>query len=69
VTALRIGDLDTARRRVNVQRNAVRVGGDLIIGTPKSHESRTVPYPRFLVKPLDDLGQGKSKSDLLFGTA
>jgi len=67
VTALRVGDLDTARRRANVQRNAVMVGGDLIVGTPKSHESRSVPYPRFLAEPLDDLSHGKSKSDLLFG--
>jgi len=51
VTALRVGDLDTARRRVNVQRNAVMVGGDLVIGTPKSHESRSVPCPRFLEEP------------------
>jgi integrase len=67
VTALRVGDLHTTRRRANVQRNAVMVGGELIVGTPKSHESRSVPYPRFPAEPLDDLRQGKSKSDLLFG--
>lgn len=67
VTELRIGDVDIVRRRVNVQRNAVTVGGELIIGTPKSHESRSVPYPRFLEEPLAEAARGKTKADLLFG--
>lgn len=66
-TALRVGDFDYVRRRVNVQRNAVMVGGDLIIGTPKSHEARSVPYPRFLDEPLEEIRRGKVSTDLLFG--
>ena len=67
MTALQIGDLDTDRRRVNVQRNAVMVGGSILVGTPKSHESRSVPYPRFLSEQLAELCRDKGKSDLLFG--
>jgi integrase len=67
VTALQVGDLDTARRRINVQRNAVMVGGAIIVGTPKSHESRSVPYPSFLTDRLADESKDKSRVDLLFG--
>ena len=67
VTAFQVGDLDTARRRINVQGNAVVVGGAIIVGTPKSHKSRTVPCPSFLTDRLADESENKSKRDLLFG--
>lgn len=47
-TALRIRHVDTVRRRLRVEENAVEVGSQVIIGTPKTHEKRTVPYPMFL---------------------
>jgi integrase len=67
VTALRVSNLDSLRRRVNVTRNAVMVGGEIVEGTPKSHESRSVPFPAFLSKPLAKMCEGKSRDDLLFG--
>lgn len=67
VTALQIGDLDTDRRRINVQRNAVMVSGAILVGTPKSHESRSVPYPLFLADQLAELCRDKKRTDLLFG--
>lgn len=67
VVALRVSNLDSLRRRVNVTRNAVMVGGDIIEGTPKSHESRSVPFPAFLSEPLAKSCEGKSREDLLFG--
>jgi len=42
-TALRIKHVDTVRRRVRVEENAVEVGSQVIIGTPKTHEKRIVP--------------------------
>lgn len=48
VTALRVRDVDQLRRRLVVARNAVEVGSEIVIGTPKSHEARSVPYPAFL---------------------
>ncbi|MDF2442783.1 MAG: hypothetical protein JWR01_986, partial [Subtercola sp.] len=46
--------------------NAVQVGGTIIVGTPKSHTSRSVPFPPFLSEPLAQLCQGKSRDELLF---
>jgi integrase len=45
---LRVNSLDLARRRVLVQSNAVRVGGHIVIGSPKGYEMRSVPFPAFL---------------------
>lgn len=66
-TALRVEHLDTLRRRVNVEENAVSVGGEIVVGTPKSHNSRSVPYPAFLSIPLAQLCEGKSRDRLVFG--
>ncbi|WP_246093129.1 tyrosine-type recombinase/integrase [Subtercola boreus] len=66
-TALRVGDLDTLRRRAQVSENAVGVSGKIIVGTPKSHLSRSVPYPAFLSNPLARLCEGKDRTQLIFG--
>lgn len=66
-TGLRIGDLDDARRRVHVQENAVMVNGTVHTGTPKSHVSRSVPYPDFLETAIRAAAHGKSLRQLLFG--
>ncbi|WP_120339237.1 tyrosine-type recombinase/integrase [Cryobacterium soli] len=67
-TGLRLKHLDALRRRVRVQENAVNVGGHVIVGTPKSHEARSVPYPEFLTNPLALQCEGKSHDALVFGT-
>ena len=67
-TGLRLKHLDALRRRVRVQENAVNVGGHVIVGTPKSHEARSVPYPEFLSIPLALQCEGKSHDALVFGT-
>jgi len=67
-TGLRVGSLDTLRRRVNVTENAVDVNGTIFVGTPKSHNSRSVPYPAFLSGLLAKECEGKSRDDLLFGS-
>lgn len=66
-TGLRVGDLDALRRRVSVHENAVNVGGHIVVGTPKSHASRSVPFPEFLSIPLAQLCEGKTPTDLLLG--
>lgn len=66
-TALRVRHVDTLRRRVKVEENAVLVSGLVHVGTPKTHRSRSVPYPAFLALPLGKLAEGKSRDDLLFG--
>lgn len=66
-TALRVQDLDLLRRRILVRSNAVNVGGLIIPGTPKSHETRSVPIPRFLCEALAKACEGRSREELVFG--
>jgi integrase len=63
---LRVKDLDMVRRRINITVNAVEVGGDIEIGTPKSHKRRTVPFPRLLEDHMAAQRDGKGPDDLLF---
>ena len=43
-------------------------GGPLMLGTPKSHQSRTVPIPRFLASQLAELAERRKAEDLVFTT-
>lgn len=66
-TGLRVQDLDLERSRVRVVENAVMVAGTLHVGTPKTHQLRTVPFPAFLTELLAFESTGKSGAELLFG--
>lgn len=66
-TALRVAKLDLKRRRMNIDENAVNVGGVVHVGTPKTGESRSIPYPAFLDEPLKKAIEGKRADQLLFG--
>jgi integrase len=67
-TGLRLRDIDVNRRRVTVRQNAVLVGGEIHIGSPKSHVSRSAPYPEFLDSTIRVLFLGKEPDHYLFGT-
>lgn len=67
LTGLRVRDVDALKRRLSVQENAVRVGATIHVGTPKTHERRSVPFPRFLSLPIAVECEGKSRDALLFG--
>jgi integrase len=66
-TGLRVRHVDALKRRVNVSENAVALGAVVHVGTPKSHEARSVPYPRFLAEPVASLCEGKGRDELVFG--
>ncbi len=66
-TGLQVASLDPYRRRLLVQENAVKVGQQIIVGSPKSHEKRSVPYPPFLAEPLEKECAGKEGERLIFG--
>jgi integrase len=66
-TAIRVRSLDTLRRRVFVAENAVAVGSRIIVGTPKTHEARSVPYPKFLSERIARACEGKGREGLIFG--
>ncbi len=42
------------------------VGGTIVLGTPKSHQSRTVPVPRFIATELATATSGKHPDELVF---
>jgi integrase len=66
-TGLRVKHVDLAKRRVNVEENAVEVGSAIRVGTPKTHERRQVRYPGFLAEPVARMAAGKTRDQLLFG--
>lgn len=66
-TGLRVRDVDTGRRRLHVQENAVTVNGTIYVGTPKTHRARSIPYPKFLGPFIDTAIGDKPPADLVFG--
>jgi integrase len=64
---LRAESLDMLRRRIQVDENAVNVGGRIVVGTPKTHKRRSVPFPAFLAEELAKLCEGKPRDALVFG--
>lgn len=66
LTALRVRDADVLRRRLTVAENAVAIGGIVHVGTPKSHETRSVPFPAFLADAIAQRCEGKRPADLVF---
>ncbi|HEY4267239.1 MAG TPA: tyrosine-type recombinase/integrase [Galbitalea sp.] len=64
---VRVQSLDALRRRMLIQENAVTIGSKVVVGTPKTHENRSVPYPEFLAEPLARACEGKSRDQLVFG--
>lgn len=66
-TGLRVRHLDLPRRRARVEENAVMVGTNVIIGTPKSHKHRSVPIPPFLLETLMLRSRTRGRDDFVFG--
>ncbi|WP_020077211.1 tyrosine-type recombinase/integrase [Cryocola sp. 340MFSha3.1] len=66
-SGLRVKHLDLLRRRLQVDENAVKVGSEVIVGTPKSHRVRSVPFPQFLATDLARQCEGKTREQLVFG--
>ncbi len=67
MSGLHVEHIDTVKRRVNVVQNAVTVGSLNEVGTPKTHEARSVPYPAFLDQEIQQLLEGKSADGIVFG--
>jgi integrase len=63
---VRACDVDLGRRRIDVHRAFSDVGGHVVLGTPKSHQSRTVPVPSFLARELAAVLDGRKPDDLVF---
>jgi integrase len=65
--ALHVENVDFSRRRLQVDENAVTVGAELVVGTPKTHKRRSVPFPAFLAPELSAKCAGKPGRALVFG--
>ncbi|MUL49265.1 site-specific integrase [Mycobacterium sp. CBMA293] len=66
MAALKVRDFDMLRRRVNIRESVTEVSGKLTWSTPKNHERRSVPFPRFLLAELASRMEGKGRDDLVF---
>ncbi|GAA1469038.1 tyrosine-type recombinase/integrase [Microbacterium thalassium] len=65
-TALRPEDVDLDARFVRVRRAVADVRGNLVWGTPKTHEQRTVPYPSLLDESIAEHVAAGRDTGLLF---
>jgi len=66
VAGLRIGRVDLLRRRLDVLEAISEVEGQLVSGEPKTHQRRTVVFPRSLVEPLSIVVAGRGADELVF---
>ena len=64
-TALTVGDVDWLRRRISVTKAHAEIDGEVQVGTPKTHECRTVPVTSSALELLSREAQGKDPSALL----
>lgn len=66
MAALRVGRVDFLRRRALNAESVTLVNGVQTWGTPKGHERREVPLPRFLVDELAAHVAGRGRDELVF---
>ncbi|EIC07527.1 integrase family protein [Microbacterium laevaniformans OR221] len=66
-TALRVRSVNRLRRRFVIEENAVMVGYEIHVGTPKTHKARSVPYPERPDPMIEQACAGKGPEGLLFG--
>ncbi|WP_336641768.1 tyrosine-type recombinase/integrase [Microbacterium sp. USHLN272] len=67
-TALRVKNIDTAKRRILIREAVSEVNGKHVLGSVKSHESRVVAYPDFLDTEVAMLVSGKTAGDRLWNS-
>lgn len=66
LAALRIGRVDLERGRLVVAESVTEIGGVAHWTSPKTHQTRSVPFPPSLTPALAELCRGKQTTDLLF---
>lgn len=64
--ALRVGDVDYGRGRVEVRSNLVRVGSGWVEGSPKNGEVRSVPMPQVVSDALRVVTDGRGPEERVF---
>ncbi|MGY1761041.1 tyrosine-type recombinase/integrase [Geodermatophilus sp. SYSU D00779] len=66
MAALRVRNLNLLRRRALIAEAVADVNGRAVFGTPKNHQRRQVPVPRFLAEELAAHVAGKQPGDFVF---
>ncbi|WP_372433876.1 tyrosine-type recombinase/integrase [Micromonospora coerulea] len=66
LAALRVRRVDLVKRRLLVAESVTEVNGRAVFGTPKTHQRRSVPLPRFLVEPIAAQVAGRPGDELVF---
>lgn len=66
MAALQVRNLDLLRRRARIVESVAEVHGHAVFSTPKTHQSRSVPIPRFLVDDLAAHVAGKQRDEFVF---
>jgi integrase len=61
--ALKVGNVDARRRRVRVEGSVTEVNGRLVFGPTKTHETRTVILPQFVIERMARSLEGKARGD------
>ncbi|MDQ1572312.1 MAG: hypothetical protein QOF79_2986, partial [Actinomycetota bacterium] len=59
MAALKVKRVDLERRRLDVAEAVAELEGEIIWGTPKNHERRSVPFPEFLKDAMTIRTEGK----------
>lgn len=65
-SAVKVGRLAVAQRRIRIVQNYTDVSGVLALGPVKNHEKRSVPVPRSFADELGRLAHGRKADALLF---
>ena len=66
LSALKVGHVDTLRKRFLIEGSVTEVNGELVWSAPKDRQRRSVPYPGFLAASIAELVAGLGPDDLLF---
>ncbi|WP_415947736.1 tyrosine-type recombinase/integrase [Streptomyces sp. KLOTTS4A1] len=66
ISAVTVGAVDTAARRLSVRQAYKKTREGLVLGLPKTHERRKVPLLRSLAAELGEMTSGRAASELLF---
>jgi len=66
LAALRVSRVDMTRRRITVAESVTEVAGKAVFGTPKTHATRSVSLPQFLLDRLADQVADKPDDAFVF---
>ena len=69
MAALRVRHLDLMRRRTVITESVTEVRGRAVFSTPKTHQSRSVPTPRFVVDDLAAHVAGRASDEFVFSAS